>query len=79
MTGYKPITNMLSQWHSLPTGRNLKYLEDYGCPMWKLYEGTFDTSEYEIDHIEEYSLTKNNNIDYCWDNHSNSNSSFYKS
>ena len=26
---------------------------DYECPMWKLYDGSFDESKYEVDHIDE--------------------------
>jgi 5-methylcytosine-specific restriction endonuclease McrA len=35
-------------------------LANYRCPMWLLYNGSFDDSSSEIDHIEEYSLTQNN-------------------
>ena len=35
----------------------------YKCPMWLLYEGYFDDSGFEYDHIEEYSITKNNDIE----------------
>ena len=38
-------------------------INDYECPMWKLYDGSFDKSGYQIDHIIEFSLSKNNDID----------------
>ena len=42
---------------------NLKGLNGYHCPLWKLTEhrGIFDAACYDIDHIVEYSLTQNNN------------------
>ena len=36
---------------------------NYNCPMWKLYDGDFDSSGYEIDHIDEFSRTNNNDVD----------------
>lgn len=35
-------------------------LKDYMCPMWQLYNGNFDIAGYEFDHIDEYSITKDN-------------------
>ena len=32
-------------------------IKNYNCPMWILYDGSFDESGYEIDHIEEFSKT----------------------
>src|SRR5437868_14377951 len=46
-------------------GSNLKGLENYSCPLWKIdgeNRGSFDEAGYEIDHIEEFSISKNNNI-----------------
>jgi 5-methylcytosine-specific restriction endonuclease McrA len=45
-----------------PTNPSIN-LSKYKCPMWILYNGKFDDSGYEFDHIEEFSITKNNNID----------------
>lgn len=43
----------------------LKGLENYLCPLWQKVDknivGDFDEAGYEIDHIEEYSLTANDN------------------
>ena len=39
---------------------NNPVINGYECPMWKLYNGTFDSSGYQIDHIEEFSLSNNN-------------------
>jgi len=43
---------------------NLDKLENYECPLWKSEKnkGCFDKSGYAVDHIIEYSLTKNNDI-----------------
>jgi len=41
---------------------NVKGIEGYLCPYWQNGDGSFDESGYEIDHIEEFSLTQNNNI-----------------
>ena len=40
-------------------------VEDYDCPMWsnEKYNGNFDESGYDIDHIEEYSINQNNSIE----------------
>ena len=38
-------------------------IKNYNCPMWILYDGNFDESGYEIDHIEEFSKTFNNNLE----------------
>jgi hypothetical protein len=35
-------------------------LENYNCPMWSLYNGSFDESGYDIDHIIEFSISQNN-------------------
>jgi hypothetical protein len=44
-----------------PTAK-LDKLENYECPFWKSEnEGSFDESGYEIDHIEEFSKTHNDN------------------
>lgn len=40
-----------------------KNLGTYKCPMWILYNGNFDESHYQFDHIDELCLTSNNNID----------------
>lgn len=46
-------------------GSNLRFLENYECPLWKYLEkeckGSFDESGYEIDHIIEYSISQNDN------------------
>ena len=34
-------------------------LKNYKCPMWLLYNGSFDESGYEIDHIKEFSISHN--------------------
>ena len=41
---------------------NSNSILNYDCPMWKLYNGNFDSSGYEIDHIDEFSHTCNNTI-----------------
>lgn len=38
-------------------------VKDYDCPMWIIYGGFFDESGYNIDHIDEFSKTYNNNIE----------------
>lgn len=38
-------------------------LKEYACPMWLLYNGTFDLSGYQFDHIDEFSITRNDNIE----------------
>lgn len=38
-------------------------LINYQCPMWRWNNGNFDESGYEIDHIDEYALSNNNNLD----------------
>jgi 5-methylcytosine-specific restriction endonuclease McrA len=43
-------------------GSELKGLEKYNCAIWKHRDGTFDESLYQIDHIEEYSISQNNDI-----------------
>jgi len=41
----------------------LKGIENYSCPLWNsINNGSFDESGYEIDHIEELSISNNNNI-----------------
>ena len=37
-------------------------IKNYNCPMWLLYNGFFDDSGYEIDHIDEFSKTYNNDL-----------------
>ena len=48
-------------------GSNLKGLENYQCPLWEKADirikGNFDESGYEIDHINEHCLTKDDNQD----------------
>jgi len=39
---------------------NSDVIKNYNCPMWILNEGLFDESGYNIDHIDEYALTHNN-------------------
>lgn len=34
----------------------------YKCPMWILYDGIFDESRYQVDHIDEHCVTRNNHI-----------------
>ena len=45
-------------------GANLKGLERYSCPLWKIknknIRGSFDPAGYDIDHIVKYSITKDN-------------------
>lgn len=41
---------------------NSGVIKDYCCPMWLLYNGYFDASEYEIDHIDEVSKTNDNSL-----------------
>jgi phage/plasmid-associated DNA primase len=46
-------------------GANLEKLENYQCPMWQKdteNKGQFDESGYHIDHIEEFSITHNDDI-----------------
>src|SRR5271166_4793955 len=40
-------------------GSNLKNLEEYNCELWKFRDGSFGEASYEIDHIEEYSISQN--------------------
>ena len=42
---------------------NLIGIEKYECPMWKLYNGNFDGSSYEIDHIIDYCKTQDDSRD----------------
>ena len=35
-------------------------VKDYNCLLWITNGGNFDESGYEFDHIDEYSITKNN-------------------
>ena len=46
-------------------GRTLRNLTGFDCPVWKRKDnpGTFDEYGYEIDHIMEFSLTKNNSME----------------
>lgn len=39
---------------------NIPYLENYNCVMWIAYNGNFDEAGYEIDHIKELSVSKDN-------------------
>lgn len=44
---------------------NMRYLENYRCPLWcnpGIYQGSFDESGYEIDHILEFSLGGSNDM-----------------
>lgn len=41
---------------------NSKIIENYDCPLWSKNDGSFDESGYEIDHIVEFSISKNNDI-----------------
>ena len=38
-------------------------IKDYKCPMWLLYNGEIDESGVETDHIDEFSITHNNDLD----------------
>ena len=38
-------------------------LFDYKCPFWIYNNGDFDYSGYDIDHIEEFSITQNNELE----------------
>ena len=38
-------------------------LFDYKCPFWIYNYGNFDKSGYDIDHIEEFSITQNNELE----------------
>ena len=42
---------------------NIKGLENYKCIFWLNRDGSFDESGYEIDHINEFVVTHDNNID----------------
>ncbi len=42
--------------------KSQKGLEDYKCILWQLYEGSFDECGYEIDHISEFSLHQDDDI-----------------
>lgn len=44
-------------------GSNLYNIDDYECTLWKLSEGKFDRAGYEIDHVIDYCLTGDNDID----------------
>ena len=46
-------------------GSKLKGIENYTCPLWdkKNYAGRFDEAGYEIDHIEEFCLNGNDDIE----------------
>ena len=46
-------------------GANIKGLDNYECLLWKVddLKGSFDASGYDIDHIEEFCINKNNNED----------------
>jgi hypothetical protein len=37
-------------------------IKNYCCPMWLLYNGNFDESNYQIDHIDEFSKTFDNSL-----------------
>ena len=38
-------------------------LIDYKCLIWFCYDGTFDESGYDFDHIDEHSISANNSLD----------------
>ena len=38
-------------------------LFDYKCPFWQYNNGYFDESGFDIDHIEEFSITHNNELE----------------
>jgi CRISPR/Cas system Type II protein with McrA/HNH and RuvC-like nuclease domain len=60
----KTISMILEKYkYKCANNPNNPVIKDYYCPMWLLYNGDFDISRYEIDHIEEYSLTGDNSID----------------
>ena len=42
---------------------NSNIILNYNCPMWLLYNGNFDSSGFEIDHINEFSKTCNNDLE----------------
>jgi hypothetical protein len=55
--------NQLFKCNNSP-GSNLYRLEKYKCPSWSSEKkGSFDGAGYEIDHINEWSVSKNDNID----------------
>jgi hypothetical protein len=58
----KLIVGAQSQKCNNSPGSNLKRLEKYKCPMWIFNEGIFDEGSYEIDHIVEWSISKNDDI-----------------
>ena len=37
-------------------------LHDYKCLLWICYDGTFDDSGFDFDHIDEHSITNDNSI-----------------
>ena len=37
-------------------------IKDYSCLLWLVNNGYFDEAGYQFDHINEFSLTKNNSI-----------------
>jgi hypothetical protein len=39
------------------------FVTNYNCPMWLLYNGEFDECGFEIDHIDEHSITGNNELE----------------
>lgn len=55
------------QFHKCANGPDIELyrLTNYQCPLWisPLHNGVFDEAGYDIDHIEEYSLTQNNAMD----------------
>jgi hypothetical protein len=60
-TKYKIITRQNFTCANKP-GSNLKSLDDYLCPMWKNNNGLPDENGFEIDHIEEFAISQNNDI-----------------
>jgi hypothetical protein len=38
-------------------------LSDYKCLIWIFYNGTFDESGYDFDHIDEHSISGNNSLE----------------
>lgn len=37
-------------------------LQNYQCKLWKYENGDFDEAGYQIDHIDEYCISKNNHV-----------------
>src|SRR5256885_1651778 len=43
-------------------GSNLYRIGNYQCPFWSFNKGYFDKSGYQFDHVIEFCLTSDNNI-----------------